>query len=154
MTSIRYHEKTPQALGDILDRLHRTGTKVRVFYGDTETGRNWHEENDVYGQVGRSIGPKHIPLLCHPRSHGGFPMLDHCIVAIASKGGNWVWRHPNFKVGDWAAKAIPEESDLYAQGYRTEVSVDGTIHARFKGPTSLAQADRYIAFMTGKRLTR
>lgn len=36
---------------------------VRIWLGDTQTGRAWAEENDVIGTIGRSTGTMEVPLL-------------------------------------------------------------------------------------------
>ena len=80
-----YHEDTPQRVVNILENLRHNGSRLRIHYGDTDTGRDWMDENDVTGYVGRSGGSIKIPLLIHnSRSSGGGGILDHCIVKITT----------------------------------------------------------------------
>ena len=67
-----YHEQTPQSLRDLLERIRLNGWRVHFYWGDTETGQDWGDMYDVTGKLGRSTGPKKIPILLHnSRSLGG-----------------------------------------------------------------------------------
>lgn len=82
-----YHDETPKEVIDILERSRNTRLRLRIHYGDTETGCEWGDVER--GHVGRSSGQIKIPLVIKTRnSLGGAGVLDHCIVLIAeSKGG-------------------------------------------------------------------
>lgn len=155
-----FNAKTPEKVMRTLASLISSKTPCRVFLGDIETGKAWNEEYDVCGTIGRSMGPVKIPLMINnARSMGGGALLDHCIVGILAKGNVWLYKHESFDVGAWRARAIDSrlsesDAELAAQGYHTEVLHNESVHARFKGPNSLAKADRYIDFMTGKRLRK
>ena len=94
---ISFDKSTPDQVCRILanycgDRSQR----VRVFYGDTKTGKDWFEFYDVIGYIGRSTGTVKIPLLIHSsRSLGGVAILDHCIVKITIDKRE-VYKHPNY----------------------------------------------------------
>lgn len=80
-----FHVDTPSEVCDILNDALNSSRRMRLklYYGDTKTGRDWHEENDTVGYVGRSTGSIKIPLLIHnSRSYGGGSILDHCILKI------------------------------------------------------------------------
>ena len=79
------------------------------------------------------------------RSRGGGAILDHCIVAIQSSAGLFIYRHAGFDAGKWEVGP----SDL--PDYASTVRHDGAIHARFKSERSAAN---YAAFMTGQRWAR
>ena len=51
-----YHDTTPRAVINALEAAYNSGERIRLWYGDRETGRGWHDENDVCGTVGRSTG--------------------------------------------------------------------------------------------------
>ncbi len=94
-----YRDKTPQAVVDILERSRKTGSRLRLFLGDPETGRDWMEENDIEGRVGRSTGELKVPLLlARASSTGGGAISDRCIVRIM-EGGREVWRHSSYHTG-------------------------------------------------------
>lgn len=143
-----YDERTPEAVCKILSRfneLHRTGRnspRLRLWYGDTETGRCWMEENDITGYIGRSTGLIKIPLLIHnSRSYGGGVILDHCIIRITARNPHvnridCLYSHPNFHI-----------PTITIEG--ASVLFDGEIYANFK---TAEQAHRYAAFMAGERM--
>ena len=96
-----YHKDTPAEVIRILEAYRGDRTKrLRLAYGDTETGRDWGETNDVEGYIGRSTGTQKIPLLIHSlRSTGGPAILGHCIVRIQlAKGKRELYRHPKYHV--------------------------------------------------------
>lgn len=134
-----YHPDTPQAVRDILEScLHDTTRRVRLFYGDATTGRDWMEENDV-------TGTQPIPLLIHnSRSMGGPGILDNCIVRILIDGVERYY-HPLYSRPDFTTRPSQME------GYLTEVLADGEIFARFHSHNS---AVRWIAFMQGRRMCK
>lgn len=171
-----YDERTPVEVARLLENQRVSGTRVRLFFGDTTTGKAWPEENDVTGRLGRSMGPVKVPiLLAKGNSMGGGAVLDHCIVAILTEHG-WLYKHPTFSTGEWVIQPILSDEDnpfhpespegrawyeehnhhnkLYNDGYRSEVTLDGNVHARFKGNGHEARAERYVAFMTGRRMGR
>jgi hypothetical protein len=93
-----YDDKTDPDVVKVLEAARESGTRIRLHYGDRETGRDWLEECEVNGTVGRSGGTVKIPLLiATSRSLGGGGILDRCIVRITSKGRD-LYRAPNYKV--------------------------------------------------------
>lgn len=135
-----FDERTPHAVCEILsDAIHSRRTqRLRLFYGNTETGRDWMEEHDTTGYIGRSTGSVKIPLLI-PRSTstGGGAILGHCIVRITS-GGRDLYRHPAY-----------HQPAITFQG--NEVLFDGAVHAQFD---TFRKAEKYIDFITGRTNTK
>ena len=79
-----YHDDTPREVIDILERARQARFRIRLDYGDPETGESWGEVFDIEGYVGRSTGPIKIPLLVHnARSMGGGAIMDDKIIGIA-----------------------------------------------------------------------
>ena len=127
----------------VLETARQNHTRLHISYGDAETGRDWLEEFESYGYIGRSTGINKIPLIVHnKRSMGGGGLLDHCIVRIReSKGGKVLWQHPKYHHGDITIhlKDIPTElSD--GQKLVAEVRRDGQEQAAF---TTLLKAHQY-----------
>lgn len=78
--------------------LARNGRyRIRIEYGDAETGRAF-DERGIAGTVSRSMGPLKTPLLIARRgSHGGQGILSADIVKIsATPGGVTLWQHENY----------------------------------------------------------
>lgn len=95
-----YHADTTEEVRRVLESARINGTRIRVHYGDTGTGRDWGDLYDVTGKLGRSMGPMKVPILLHDaRSMGGGAILDHCIVRVRhanrSAGGD-LYRHPSY----------------------------------------------------------
>jgi len=140
-----YHKDTPEKIINILESSRSWGERIRLFYGDTKTGKCWNEENDVVGTIGRSTGQIKVPLLiAKTTSTGGGAILDHCIIKIINNG-SILYQHPNFDNGIWSIS----KSDL--PEYKENALCNGKIYARFKKE---GQAQRYVDFMTGKRFSK
>ena len=94
---ISFDKSTPDQVCRILanycgDRSQR----VRIFLGDTTTGKDWFERYDTIGYIGRSTGTVKIPLMVSTaRSLGGGAILDHCIIKITIDKRT-VYQHPNY----------------------------------------------------------
>jgi len=95
-----YSANTHPEVRRILERVRQDGTRIRLHYGDTKTGKDWQDRYDVAGTVGRSMGPVKIPILLHNcNSIGGGGILDDCIVRIRyanRKQGGDMYRHSQY----------------------------------------------------------
>lgn len=142
-----YSNGTPLVVANILEAARQSGERLRLFLGDQTTGKGWLEEWDVIGRIGRSMGPKRVPLLIHSsRSHGGGAVLTACIVRIVSVASRReIYRHPLYRIPDFTI--MPAISE----GYSTAVWHEGQCHAQFR---TMKQAERWIAFMRGERFSK
>jgi hypothetical protein len=140
-----FSEETPIQVMEILQAANEYNWRIRVWYGDTKTGRSWNEENDIIGNVGKSNGLHKIPLLIkNKRSSGGDGILDDCIIKIVDIRTNEVlYQNVNFNQSLFKAE---EKSDVL--GYSAKVRCDSMVYANCK---SIEQAERLAAFMNGKR---
>jgi hypothetical protein len=138
-TDTWYDEETPQAVVRILERARKNGSVLRIFLGDRSTGRDWMEEHDTIGRIGRSTGTIRVPLLVAEGESGGGALLDACIVRVASSDGRDLWRHPAYHLPE--LRISPDVSDG-----RWWVTSDGTRHAGFK---RYEQAAAWIGFISG-----
>lgn len=150
---VYFHADTPTAVVQALDTARQARTRIRLSYGDAETGRDWLEEHDVEGTIGNSLGPLKVPLLiANRRSSGGPALLDHCIVKIkATRSGRVLYKHPKYHTGTIAIREIgPDEmcgtENLRERGYSHAVDVNETNHANFR---SRRAAERFVKKMTG-----
>jgi hypothetical protein len=98
-----YHLETPDAVIEIIERAMQSQRKIclRFCFGDTDSGKDWCEENYTIGYIGRSSGNIKVPLLLKStKSSGGEALLDHCIVKIDKKEPGKiyqeVYRHPKY----------------------------------------------------------
>lgn len=148
-----YHIETPRQVIDVLESARHSKQRLRLHYGDQETGRDWLEEHDVVGYIGRSTGPIKVPLMIHNRrSLGGPALLDRCIIKIRSTGkhGGVLYQHPNYHTETFTFEscrlALPDGRVLTCA-----VLVNGQEHARFE---TEAMARRWVARMTGLSVER
>jgi hypothetical protein len=145
-----FNTKTAPEVIKVLEEAKTQHTRIRLFLGDTETGEVWMEEHDVVGYVGNSMGPQKVPILLYNASSiSGGAILTHCILAVRDKE-RWLYKHPKFKVPLLRACSTPMS---VPSGYTVAVDhlKDGSWDrvANFNTPS---QADRYVDFMTGKRI--
>lgn len=94
-----YHFDTEDTIVDILEKAREEPkTRLRFYYGDVKTGRDWGDIHDQVGYIGRSTGEIKIPLIIYnTRSYGGGALLDDCIVKIeTSRGKRVLYEHPNY----------------------------------------------------------
>jgi hypothetical protein len=114
-----------------------------LFYGNPETGQSWHEESDVVGYIGRSMGSIKVPLLLEPGEIGGPILQDQCIIRIDS-ARKVLFQHVQFRIGEFTLV----RGDLKRLPW--EVLIDQSVHVRFK---EKREAQRYMDFMQGKRFS-
>ena len=145
-----YDERTPDAAIDVLENARLNRTRLHISLGETDDergqlGRDWLEENDVYGFIGRSTGSIKIPLLIHNRrSLGGPGLLDHCIVRIrlSAGSGRVLYQHPQYHFGAMEIRRKAEPVTLPdGRVLMVDVLRDGQEQAAFD---SVAKAVRYI----------
>lgn len=137
-----FNPNTPKKICKILETARKGGERLRLFYGDTQSGRDWMESNDVLGTIGRSMGVLKIPLMISDGEYGGPGLLDHCIVRIIRVSDQKeLYRHPKYHHGK-----IDLVRGEHAE-YVMTAKVDGKVHARFK---TEGEAYHWAAFITGE----
>jgi hypothetical protein len=146
------------AIQDQMDS-HSNAQILRFFYGDQETGRDWCEENDTIGFIGRTGGTMKTPLLLEPlrysqtngelvSAEGGGAILTACIVRIICVSNNVeLYRAPNYQMPVFTIEAAK------AKGQRPViVKRDGEVE--MAGLMNMEEAHEYVAFMQGLRIAR
>lgn len=100
MNDTYYGDDTSDSMVKLLERLRLAGTRVRFHWGDTKTGKDWGDEWDVAGTIGRSMGPIKIPILIKSRnSSGGGGILTASIVKIRyanRRDGGVIYQHSKY----------------------------------------------------------
>ncbi|MCA2999645.1 MAG: hypothetical protein ING75_13700 [Rhodocyclaceae bacterium] len=144
-----FDPKTPAKVKKILEDARESRHILRLFQGDAETGRDWAEENDCVGRIGRTGGILKTPILLEPlREHGdirfasgGGAILTANILRIADVTTNEeLYRAQNYQL----PQLVIGESTK--PGYTHTVTRDGKEQAAFK---RYEDAARYVAFMIG-----
>ncbi len=94
-----YHTETSDKVIQALETARQNKQRIKIYFGDAITGKDWNEVHDTTGTIGRSTGEIKIPLLIKTaRSAGGAAILDHCIVKIKDiKTGRIIYEHGNYK---------------------------------------------------------
>jgi hypothetical protein len=140
-----YRTETNDKIIEVLESARANKTRIRIFYGDQNTGKDWNEEWDIMGTIGRSTGTIKIPLLIkNSRSFGGGGLLDHCIVKITIDK-KVVYKHPAYNIAKFDIIAT-NNRELRNKGYFWTVIKDDKEHANFK---TEKQACNFIDFITG-----
>jgi hypothetical protein len=151
VNGIYYHVDTPDAVIRALEQARSGRQRIRIYYGDRTSGRDWLEEHHVQGYIGNSMGPLKVPLLIQSRrSLGGPALLDHCIVRVKGTTGGVLYQHPTYHTGTLTIRETGPDDNIGGQnllglGLTHTVLVDGQTHANFK---NLAAAQRYLRRMT------
>ena len=98
MTGTYYNIQTPTIVCDILEESRISLHRLRIYYGNKDTGRAWGDV--LVGHVGRSTGTFKVPLLIsNKNSTGGCQLLDACIVKIEhanKKDGGTIYQHATY----------------------------------------------------------
>ena len=123
--------------------------RVRIWYGDRDSGRSWNEDYAVVGRIGKTTGVIKIPILVYnSRSDGGPAISVGSIIRIDDiEDKRTLWKVPNFHVEPMEIKTTDNKYYPYSVMQHKD---DGTIQniANFKKEE---QAKRWIDFMLGKR---
>ena len=131
---------TPDKVIAILESVRKSRARVRVFYGD-DNGKDWMEENDTIGYIGRSNGSIKIPLLVrNSRSYGGEPLLDDCIKRIT------IDKREVYRAKDYSLPCLTIKKNKGSLPF--SVYVDGKTYANF---ASYEKALNYVGFLRGER---
>ena len=139
-----FDERTPDEVIRVLESARQNRSRLHISLGDTASGRDWLEEFETHGYVGRSLGPMKVPLLvANRRSLGGGSILEHCIVRIReSAGGRVLWQHPDYHHGRLEIRQKAEPVTLRdGRTLTVDVLRDGENHASFE---SIEKARRWV----------
>lgn len=111
-----YHKQTPDEVINILDTYLHRGQRLKLYYGDNKTGRDWNEAHDTTGTIGLSTGQIKVPLLlANVRSSGGGAILDHCVIKIKDvKTGHVLYQHEKYQAPKIEIVESKEPGFLYS----------------------------------------
>lgn len=139
-----YDLRTPIEVISVLEKARLKRTRLHISLGDVTSGRDWLEEFECFGFIGRSMGQIKVPLILPlSRSIGGGAILDHCIVRIRhSSGGRVLYQHPNYHHGKIELRQ-KEQPIVLDDGRSLLVDVlrDSQVQAAFE---TVTKAMRYV----------
>lgn len=156
-----FHKGTSVEVQDAILAARKSGGRVRVWLGevlDAEPVLPWLEEHCVTGRIGKSTGWVPIPLLIHDRrAMGGPGLLDNCIIRMVdTETKRELYRHPNYTEHVFEIKHEPlprDESRPYQPEINYRVYTDGG-ESYVAGFRTEDQAERWVAFMKGERMSK
>ena len=142
-----FSDNTNDRVKQVLTSCYNRKNRIRIVYGDTETGISWLDEYEILGYVGKSTGIKPVALLINnSRSFGGGSILTGSILKIIdTKTKQVMFQHENYII-PILTKEISSHCD-----YKYDVMHNGELVARFK---TEKQANNYIDFMQCKRMAK
>ncbi len=143
-----FNFRTPERIRKLLERCRKDNILVRVFYGDTETGRDWLCEHDTIGRIGRSMGPFKAPLIVPDGECGGPAVLDQHIVKMVDVASGYVlYKHPKYREPELGIRML-DAPIRAADGHSITHGVWAGLTQQ-AGFSSYAQAAAWVAFMAG-----
>ena len=93
---VSFYEGTKESVINILLDAMKHRDRIRIFFGDAQSGTDWCETFDTIGTIGTSCGVTKVPLLIHSiRSMGGDAILTDSIVKI-TRNKKVIYKHPNY----------------------------------------------------------
>lgn len=91
-----YRYGTPERVITSLEGARKNNWRVKIDYGNVQTGKSWNETSGVSGYISRSTGCIKIPILVfNKRSYGGGGILTHDILSIKfsnKKEGGYLYK--------------------------------------------------------------
>lgn len=145
---LHFHKDTPREVMDLLALYWQSDVRLRIFLGTPD--EYWLEQHDVMGTIGRSTGDIKVPLLMSTicAKGGGAILTDRIMMITVDK--KIVYKHPDFKIKAFKiVETIPKElKDIGFASYGVYYEHEDELLASFE---SRVKAERYVAFMEGKR---
>ena len=93
---VSFYKETSESVINILLDAIKNKDRIRIFFGNAESGTDWCETSDTIGTIGLSCGPNKVPLLIHSiRSNGGSEIPTYGIVKI-TRNKKVIYKHPNY----------------------------------------------------------
>lgn len=146
-----YNVDTPDQIINWLETSRVRKQRIRLFFGDSQTGLDWMEEYETMGYVGRSMGTIKVPLLIkNSGSSGGCEITSENIVRIATRGEDGSYRdvycHPAYHQPQMRIGYRVSEYPAYVE--MLDSKNGWSEHAAFE---TREKAQRWVAFMKGER---
>ena len=93
---VSFYEGTKESVINILLDAMKHRDRIRIFFGDAESGADWCETFGNMGTIGLSCGTAKVPLMIHSvRSMGGEAISTDSIVKI-TRNKKVIYKHPKY----------------------------------------------------------
>jgi len=125
--NLHFYTDTCAKVKKVLNDCFEEDTLIKVYLGDSITGKAWNEDNDTIGTVSRRTGIYKVPLLVAPGEHGGCHLSDHSIVAIKDiMTGEYLYTHTTFHT------SVVTIGPSTQPGYKYSTFTDGELYGNHK----------------------
>lgn len=125
-TNFEFKSDIPESLQNCLETIYLTGNRIRVWYGDYNTGKSWDEENDTIGFV-RKISGGNTPILVSYKSStcGSMLLTKNIIKIIDTISKKILYIHPEFKQSLFTNEGVKvlKDGSIYANCYSEEGAI-------------------------------
>lgn len=123
-----YRSEMPMELIEVLETARKNKTPLVLRYGDLN-GKDWMEECDCVGRIGRSTGTRKVPLIIAEGECSG-PELSSIVKVVQKSSGKVLYQHPNYHRYD--VKLVPSNEFGYVkEGWFEDASGEWLV-ARFE----------------------
>ena len=121
----------------------KTGQRVRIWYGDPQTGESWEIEDNVTGVIVE--GPEGLSLKKQVTSKYSRLIPTDCIVRLII-GSVEVYKHPDFRQPEYC---IEEQEKFTPAPWWVSEHRSMIVVKRFY---TRVEAERWIEYMKGQRM--
>ena len=137
VNGVSFDKNTNARVIEILLNAMKNKERIRVFYGDTQSGIDWCETYDTIGTISVSCGTIKVPLMIHSiRSMGGDAILTEDIVKI-TKDKKVIYKHPKYNCN----VSINDKCNVVRNGKEI----------LFLNSNDPIKANRFLSFLKGER---
>jgi hypothetical protein len=126
---LAYRIETNKKVVDALEYCRKKRLRVKLNYGDIETGKSWNEEHDTIGYVSMSKGYEaRFPILVYnARAYGGGSLMDNNVLKITeSKGKRVLYEAAKFQPSTFEVK------ESVVPGYTHSLYINGELYSNHK----------------------
>lgn len=93
-----FKKETSKEVVQLINQLIESKQRVRLFYGDSVTGRDWCRRYDTIGYIGRTMGEIPRPVLLKEKQCiDGYGIEEQNIVKLTIKKKN-AYCHPGYHI--------------------------------------------------------
>ena len=125
MKETYFFPNTPVAVQNTLEQARYSGARLKLYFGNQETGKDEMREWQVEGCISRSRGKVQVPiLLSNKRSMFGGQISSDKIVRIKQNGVD-IYRHPRYH-----QPSVELRESSFMAGYVAEIWIDGSVYSR------------------------
>lgn len=105
-----FDEKTPYAVAREVYKIIKEHKRIRLFFGDRETGEDWLVDYDNIGFIG--VGSEYIPVFClSPENCFTEALATENIVKIQSEN-RVIYEHPHYSLPEFLIESLQDGSWL------------------------------------------